>query len=192
MVPALTPASASGPEPVRTIDLPSPPTSSPPPEPQHGAAVVAAVLSCASGATFALLAGDARYLLVCVVMAAGSVGLSLLVRRRAVQAQRRSDARAREAYLRVVDAAVREASAAASRQRARLEAAHPRVSVDAVPGHDPPPEGDVGANTGRSPVRAGSGSVPVRVRPRPPSVSRRRRMRTTRAPSLPSPQRSPR
>ena len=36
-----------------------------------------------AGATFALLAGDARYLLVCVVMAAGSVGLSLVVRHRA-------------------------------------------------------------------------------------------------------------
>ena len=145
------------------------------------------------GATFALLAGDARYLLVCVVMAAGSVGLSLLVRHRAVQAHRRSDARAREAYLRVVDAAVREAAAAASRQRAATSKPRTRECRPMPAGSRTPRPNETSPRTRRqSPGRAASGSAPARVRPRPPSGSRRRRRRTTRAPSLRSRRRSPR
>ena len=171
----------------RTIDLPAPPTSSTPPEPQHGPAVVAAVLAARRARRSPLLAGDPRYLLVCAVMAAGSVGLSLLVRRRAVRAHRHG----RRARPRGLPARGRRGSArrgcrsmapASARSKPRTRERRPMSWRAARPGSD-----ETSPRMRRqSPGRPASGSAPAPVRPRPRSGSRRRRRRTTRAPTLPS------
>ena len=160
----------------RTIELAAPPPHEDGPEPGQAPAVLAALLSAGSGAGFAVLSGDPRYLFVCLALALASLATGRLTRRAARRARERSRAHRCDAYLAHVDRAGAHARASAQQQREVLESRHPSVtrSCAALTGHldresplplwrHRPEHADFGA------VRVGTGPVGARVTVAPPA-----------------------
>jgi S-DNA-T family DNA segregation ATPase FtsK/SpoIIIE len=111
--------------PVQTIELAAPPVDDDEHEPGQAPAVLAAVLAAVSGAGFALVSGDPRYLGVCLLLAIASLATARLSRRASRRARDRTRARRHAAYLAHLDRAGAQARVAARRQREALDSRHP-------------------------------------------------------------------
>ncbi len=154
----------------RTIELAAPPPHEDGPEPGQTPALLVALLSAGSGAGFAVLSGDLRYLFVCLALALASLGTGRLTTRTARRARERIRAHRADAYLAHVDRAGAHARVSAQHQRDALESRHPSVtrSCAALTGQldrespirlwqHRPEHADFGS------VRLGSGPVAARV-----------------------------
>jgi DNA segregation ATPase FtsK/SpoIIIE, S-DNA-T family len=150
----------------RTLELTRPPARQADPEgyrdPGTGlAAVLAPLTGLVSGIGFAVLAGNAEFLLVSGVVAGSAIGGAFLHRRSTRRAELRRQGRARDVYLAYVVSLEQTSAAAAAKQRAMLEREHPAATaLAAEPGctarlwERRPEHDDYGV------VRVGLGPVP--------------------------------